>query len=104
ERPPAHSPASPASHVAQDDLPGTPPADRHEIAYAAADHQPRRSGLMAQIAVGVENRTGEQAVAVLEGDYLTAVEVAGQDQVVAATARRLPDARVVCAEDPGIAP
>jgi hypothetical protein len=60
--------------------------------------------LVAQIAVRVENRPGEQAVAILEGNHLAAVEVAGENQVVAAPPRRLPDVRVVGAQNLNIAP
>ena len=89
--------------MAQNHFPGTPPADRHEIADAAADHQARRSILMAEVTVRVENRSGEQTVAKFKRDQLTAVEMPGKNQVVATATRRFPDARVVRAEDLNVA-
>jgi hypothetical protein len=90
------------SHVAHDNLPRTPPADRHEITYAATHHQPRRSLLVAQITIRVENRTGTQTVSILERNHLAAVKVPGQNQVIALPTRPFPDARIVRAENSNI--
>lgn len=58
---------------------------------------------MTQVAVWIEDRPGKQAVAKLEGDHLAAVEMPGQDQIIAAPPRRLPDAWVVGTQNPTIA-
>ena len=50
----------------------------------------------------IKNCTREQAVSILEGDDLTAVQVAGQHQVVAVRADGFPDSRVMSAEDANI--
>ncbi len=57
---------------------------------------------MAQDAVRVEDRTRKQAVAELPGNDLAAVQMSGQDQVVAGVPARLPDARIMCAQDADI--
>ena len=87
------------SDVAQHDLARTPPANRDEVTHPAADHEPCRITAMTQEAVGVENRTGKQAVSILAGDDLAAVQVSGQDEVVAGMAACSPDVRVVRAQD-----
>ena len=48
--------------MAQHDFSRTPPANRHEIADPAADHQPCRTTLMTQEAIRVEDRPRKQAV------------------------------------------
>ena len=58
---------------------------------------------MTQIAVRVENRSGKQAVSKLKRNQLTAVKMPRKNEVVATLTRRLPDTRVVCAENPNIA-
>src|SRR5262245_59971047 len=90
--------------MTQDNLPRTTPADRHEIAHAATDHQPCRPRLMAQITVRVETRSGKQAIAILEDNHLATVEVPSQDQVIAEPPRRLPDSRVVGAQNAKVPP
>ena len=85
------------SDVAQHNLAGTPPANRQEIAYAAADHEPCRAALMTQEAIGVENRGRKQAISILAGDDLTSVQVSGQDQVIAPITERFPDSWVMSA-------
>ena len=55
--------------------------------------------LMSQEAIRVEERTGEEAVPILAHDDLATVQVPGQDEVIAAIAARLPDPRVVSAQD-----
>jgi hypothetical protein len=52
---------------------------------------------MTQEAIGVENRTRKQAVSKLAGDDLSAVQVSGQDQVIAMKVC-FPDSRIVSAE------
>ena len=54
---------------------------------------------MAREAIRVEDRPRKQAVSILAGDQLAAVQMPGQDQVVAAMAACLPDSRVMRAED-----
>jgi hypothetical protein len=54
---------------------------------------------MAEIAIRVEKRAGKQTVPILEGDDLTAVQMTGQNQIVAVRESGLPDSRVVSAED-----
>jgi len=61
------------SDMAQHNFAGTPPANRHEIADAAADHQTCRATVMSQEAVRVKDRSGKQAAPVLAGDHLAAV-------------------------------
>ncbi len=58
---------------------------------------------MTQIAIRIENRSGKQAVSVLKRNKLTAVKMPRKDEVVATLPHRLPDARVVSAENPNIA-
>jgi hypothetical protein len=55
--------------------------------------------LMAQIAIRVEDCSRKQTISILKRDYLAAVEMPGQHQVVAKVTRGLPDARVVRAQD-----
>lgn len=57
---------------------------------------------MTEEAIRVQNRTRKQAVSILEGDDLTAVQVAGQDQVIAVGTGSFPDSRVMRAEDANI--
>ncbi len=83
------------SHMAQNNFPRTPPADRHQIANATAHHQPCRSILMAEITIGVENRPGKQPVSIFESNHLTAMKMPGQNQVIALLTGSFPDARVV---------
>ena len=87
------------SDMAQHDFPRTPPANRHEIADPAADHQPCRTTVMTQEAIRVEDRPRKQAVSILAGHQLAAMQVPGQDEVVAGIAGCLPDSRVVRAQD-----
>src|SRR5687768_12058890 len=54
---------------------------------------------MTEEAIRVEKRAREQAIAVLPADKLAAVQMPGQHEVIAGVAGRLPDARVVGAED-----
>ena len=54
---------------------------------------------MTQEAVRVEKSTREKTVSILAHDDLAAVQVSGQDQVIAAIAARLPDFRVMGAQD-----
>ena len=54
---------------------------------------------MAQITIRVKNRSWEQTVSILERNRLTAMQMPGQNQVVALLTRSFPDARVVCAQD-----
>jgi hypothetical protein len=54
---------------------------------------------MTQEAIRVEERAGEETVSILAHDDLTAVQVSGKDQVIAAVAGPLPDPRVVSAQD-----
>jgi hypothetical protein len=61
--------------MAQHDLARAAPADWDQIADAATDDQPRRSGLMTEIAMGIEERTRVEAVSKLERDGLTSVEM-----------------------------
>ena len=74
------------SDMAQHDFSRTPPADRQEIADAAADHQPCRTTLMTQEAIRVEERARKQAVSILAGDQLAAMQMPGQDEVIAGVA------------------
>ena len=90
------------SDVAQHNFARTPPANRQEIAHAAADHESRRPTLMTQEAIRVEKSTREKTVSILAHDDLAAVEVSGQDQVIAAIAARLPDPWVMRAQDPDV--
>jgi hypothetical protein len=55
---------------------------------------------MAHVAVRVENRSGKQTVSIFKRDQLTAMEMPGQNQVIAAFPRSFPDTRVVCTQDP----
>ncbi len=55
--------------------------------------------LMAQVAIRVENRSGKQAVSKLKRNDLTAMEMPGQNQVIAVLTRSFPDARVVRAKN-----
>jgi len=54
---------------------------------------------MAQEAIWVEKRAGKEAVPVLAENELEAVQMSGQDEVVAKKARGLPDFRIVSAQD-----
>jgi hypothetical protein len=54
---------------------------------------------MAQITIPVENRAGKEAVAILERHHLAAMEMPGQNQVIAMLTCCLPDARVVGAQN-----
>ena len=54
---------------------------------------------MTQEAIRVEDRPRKQAVSILAGDQLAAMQMPGQDEVVAGMAGRLPDSRVVRAQD-----
>ena len=54
---------------------------------------------MTQEAIRVEECAGEQAVSILAGDQLAAVQVPGQNQVVAGMLRCLPDSRVMSTQD-----
>ena len=87
-----------ASDVAQNNFARTPPANRHQIADAAAHDQTRCAELMAQVVVRVKNCSGKQAVAELERNELAAMQVSGENEVIADASRRLPDPRVVRAE------
>jgi hypothetical protein len=48
---------------------------------------------------GIEKRSRKQAVSIGAGDDLAAVQVSGQDQVIAGVAEFLPHARIVSAHD-----
>src|SRR5262245_13891077 len=50
-----------ASDIAQHHFARTPPANRHQVADAAADHQTRCAPLMAQVVVRVEDGSWKQA-------------------------------------------
>jgi len=54
---------------------------------------------MAQITIRVENRSGKQTVSILERNRLTAMQMPGQNQVIALLTRSFPDARVVRAQN-----
>src|SRR5688572_17312568 len=85
----------PRSDMAQHNFSRTPPANRHEITDPAADHQTCRTTAMTQEAIPVEECPRKQAVPVLAGDQLAAMQVPGQDEVVAGMAGCLPDSRVM---------
>jgi hypothetical protein len=89
--------------MAQHNFAGAPPADRHEIADPAADDQPCRTGAVTQETVRVEDCSGKQAVSILTGNELAAMQVPGQDEVVAGMAGCLPDSRVMRAQDADMA-
>lgn len=57
----ARSPIRFRSDMAQDYFPGTPPANRYEIADPAADDQPGRFLAMTEDAVPIEERSRQQA-------------------------------------------
>jgi hypothetical protein len=59
--------------------------------------------LMAEIAKGVENRSGKQPISIFEGNHLTAMEMPGQNQVKATLTGGFPDARIVRTENSNIA-
>ena len=84
--------------MAQHNFAGTPPANRYAIADSAADYQISRTRVMTQKAVWVEERAGKQAIAILERDKLTAVQMSSQDKIVSSLSRCLPDSRIVPAE------
>ena len=86
--------------MTQHDFPRTAPANRHEIAHTTADHEPCLTGLVTQEAIRIEDGPGIQAVSLLPGDQLAAMQMPGEDEVVAGTAGCLPDSRVVSAQDP----
>src|SRR5688500_4071315 len=85
--------------MAQYNLARAPPANRQEITHPAADHEPCRTSVTTQEAIGIENRTRIQAVSVCAGDDLAAVQMSGQDQVIAAMMECFPNSRVMSAQD-----
>src|SRR4029453_4570571 len=84
--------------MAEHDLTRTPPADRHEIADAAADDQSGRTEVVSQETVRIEDGPRKQSISVRPGDHLAAVQVAGQHQVISGKSRRPPNRRVVRAQ------
>jgi hypothetical protein len=59
--------------MAQNDLARTTPANGEKIAHPATYDETRRPFLMVQVAVGVKERSGIQAITVFEGHELAAV-------------------------------
>jgi hypothetical protein len=80
-----------------------PPADRHAVTDAATDDQPGRAVLMPQITIRVKQGSGKQTVSILKHNHLAAVQMPREDEIVAVLPRRLPNARVVRAQNPNIA-
>ena len=87
------------SYMTQNNLPRTPPADRHEIADAATDNQPRRSLLMAEITIGIEDCSGIKTVSILKRHRLATMQVPRQNEVKRPLSRCFPDARIVRAQN-----
>jgi hypothetical protein len=80
----------------------TPPADRHEVTHTATDYEPCRTTVMIQEAIRVDDCSRIKPVSIFAGDKLAAVQVAGENEVVAGVAGRLPDSRVMPAQDTNI--
>ena len=58
---------------------------------------------MTQKAVGIDECSGKEAIAILVRHDLAAMEMAGEDEIKSIVPGSLPDARVVRAQDPDIA-
>src|SRR5688572_7643638 len=87
------------SDMAQHHFALTTPADPQRVTDPAADHQSCRTALMTEEAIGVEDRARKRSVPILAGNELEAMQMPGEDEVIAGVARSLPDARVVSAQD-----
>src|SRR5918993_630720 len=74
---------APTSDMTEHHFSRTSPPDRQQIAHATADDEPRRPATMTEKAIRVEQCTWEQAIAILPANQLAAMQVAGEDQVVA---------------------
>src|SRR5215203_357278 len=74
------------SDMAQHHFSRTAPANRHEITDAAAHDQPCQAAMMTEEAMPVQESAREQAVAIFPGDQLAAMQVPGENKVIARTA------------------
>src|SRR5262245_43212563 len=77
------------SDMAKHHLSWASPANRHEVTHTSAHHEPCRALATTREAIPVEEPAREQTAAILPGNYLAAMQVPGQDEVIAGIAGSL---------------